>query len=269
MDSFPFFLAVASYTGAAGVIIARHLRGISHPSIVSWWLVLLGWLSQGLPLALRLVAEKGFLAVNLTASLELSVWVVGLLYLIGWRLQRQTVRSVGGILLPSIVVFLLASQLLPAVEPQLRALSDPLLLFHLTFSLLAYGLLTLAAILAMLDAVQEYAIKAKRSSRIFFMVPSMDIIETTLFFLVRLGFLLLTVSIISGGFYSHANYGEAFRFNHKVVFVLATWAVFATLLVGRYIQGWRGRRAVRWTLSGYLFLVLSYLGVKFVTEIIL
>ncbi len=264
-----FWLVVAAYSVAAVLIVFNLLRGIMRPSVLSWWLVLAGWLGQMFPLAQRLVAAKGQLAVNLAASLELSALVMGLLYLIGWRIHRQAARPVGGILLPLMVITLLGSRLLPTAEPKLRAMSDPLLTSHLLLSLLAYGLLSIAVVLALMDAFQERALKTKHLGRLFTMLPPLGALEETLFLMVRMGFLLLTLSILSGGFYSHYQHGVVFHFSHKVVFSWATWLVFGTLLIGRYFQGWRGRRAARFTLWGYLLLVLAFLGVKFVYEIVL
>ena len=64
-------------------------------------------------------------------------------------------------------------------------------------------------------------------------------------------------------------FGKAARFNHKTVFGVLSWIVFAALLGGRHVYGWRGRIAVRWTLTGFLMLVLAYIGSKFVLEVIL
>ncbi len=264
-----FWLVVAAYSVAAVLIVYNLLRGIARPSVLSWWLVLAGWSGQMVPLVQRLVAAKGHLAVNLAASLELSALVMGLLYLIGWRIHRQAARPVGGLLLPMMVITLLGSHILPSAEPKLRAMSDPLLTSHLLLSLLAYGLFSVAVILALMDAFQERALKTKHLGRLFTMLPPLGALEETMFLMVHMGFLLLTLSIVSGGIYSFQQLGVVFHFSHKVVFSWATWLVYGALLIGRHLQGWRGRRAVRFTLWGYLLLVLAFFGVKFVYEVVL
>ena len=62
---------------------------------------------------------------------------------------------------------------------------------------------------------------------------------------------------------------RAARFNHKTVFGVLSWIIFAALLGGRHVYGWRGRIAVRWTLTGFLMLVLAYFGSRFVLEVVL
>jgi ABC-type uncharacterized transport system permease subunit len=93
--------------------------------------------------------------------------------------------------------------------------------------------------------------------------------ETLLFRIIWAGFILLTLTIASGVVFSEELFGRAAKFNHKTVFGVLSWIVFALLLGGRAIYGWRGRIAVRWTLAGFLMLVLAYIGSKFVLEVIL
>ena len=59
------------------------------------------------------------------------------------------------------------------------------------------------------------------------------------------------------------------RFDHKTVFAVLSWLIFAWLLAGRWRYGWRGRTALRWTLSGFVMLLLAYVGSRFVLEVLL
>lgn len=269
MKDFLFWGAVATYLTAAVLVVFNHLRAIMRPSVSCWWLVLVGCLAQFAPLAQHFEADGGRLAVNLSASLELSALAMGLLYLIWWRIRRHDVRTVGALLLPLMALTLTGSYLLPTVHPDLRVMTNPLMMSHLVLSLLAYALFSIAAILALMDAFQEHALKTKRMGRIFTILPPLDALEETLFLMVHMGFVLLTASMLTGGWYAYEQRGSPLALNHKQLFTWATWLVFGVLLLGRHLQGWRGRRAVRFTLSGYLFLALAFFGVKFVTEIVL
>ena len=83
------------------------------------------------------------------------------------------------------------------------------------------------------------------------------------------GFVLLTLTVGSGVFFSEALFGKPLSFDHKTLFAFASWGIFATLLVGRHAWGWRGKRALRWTLAGFSLLILAYVGSRFVAEVIL
>ncbi|MBZ0145025.1 MAG: cytochrome c biogenesis protein CcsA, partial [Rhodocyclaceae bacterium] len=62
---------------------------------------------------------------------------------------------------------------------------------------------------------------------------------------------------------------KALEFNHKTLFSILSWLIFAVLLTGRYVWGWRGRKALRWTLAGFATLLLAYIGSRFVLEVLL
>jgi ABC-type uncharacterized transport system permease subunit len=93
--------------------------------------------------------------------------------------------------------------------------------------------------------------------------------EALLFRIIWAGFILLTLTLASGVVFSEELFGKAAQFNHKTVFGVLSWLIFAALLAGRHIYGWRGRVAVRWTLAGFLTLVLAYIGSRFVVEVVL
>jgi ABC-type uncharacterized transport system permease subunit len=99
--------------------------------------------------------------------------------------------------------------------------------------------------------------------------PPLIGMERLLFQMVGTGFVLLTLTLISGIVFSEQLFHQAFRFNHKTVFAIISWLIFAWLLIGRWKYGWRGRTAVRWTLSGFAVLLLAYVGSKFVLEVLL
>ena len=93
--------------------------------------------------------------------------------------------------------------------------------------------------------------------------------ERLLFRIITAGFLLLTLTLGTGMMFSEELFGRPLQFTHKVVFGILAWLIFAALLAGRQLYGWRGRVALRWTLAGFLALVLAYIGSKFVLEVIL
>ena len=88
-------------------------------------------------------------------------------------------------------------------------------------------------------------------------------LERLTFRFVVAGFVLLTATQLVGW------WTAPWHWTHKTVFSLLSWAVFATLLVGRWAFGWRGARATRWLYTGAGLLLLAYVGSRFVFEVIL
>ena len=146
---------------------------------------------------------------------------------------------------------------------------DIALIFMLLLSMLAYSLFTIGSLHVLLMALLERRLHHGSLPRPLQGLPPLLAMETLLFRIIWAGFLLLTLTLATGVIYSEELFGKAARFNHKTVFGVLSWLIFAALLGGRHIYGWRGRVAVRWTLAGFLMLVLAYIGSKFVIEVIL
>jgi ABC-type uncharacterized transport system permease subunit len=100
-------------------------------------------------------------------------------------------------------------------------------------------------------------------------LPPLLTLERLLFRLIGAAFILLTLTLATGMLFSETLFGRAFRFDHKTLFAVLSWLTFAVLLAGRHFYGWRGRTALRWTLSGFALLMLAYVGSRFVMEVIL
>jgi ABC-type uncharacterized transport system permease subunit len=88
--------------------------------------------------------------------------------------------------------------------------------------------------------------------------------EELLFSIIKIGVLLLTVGLLTGFIYLHDLFGQ--HVAHKTILSIIAWIIFATLLIGHWRYGWRGRLVIRWTLVGSVFLMLGFLGSKFITE---
>jgi len=169
---------------------------------------------------------------------------------------------------PGIVVYpLVALSLMLRVElpsPEPPSLSDPALEWHVLLSLAAYSLFMLAAIQAVVLAVQEKQLRRHHVAGIIRKLPPLQTMEKGLFQLIITGFALLTIGLITGFMFVDDLLAQ--HLVHKTVLSVVAWCVFAALLWGRLRHGWRGKTAVKWTLSGFGFLLLAYMGSKFVLE---
>lgn len=146
---------------------------------------------------------------------------------------------------------------------------QPLFRLHMLAAFAAYGLFAVAALHAVLISLAEKHLHRPVLPRMVACLPPLLTLEKLLFRMVELGFLILTLTMLSGMLFSESIYGRAFPLTHMTVFGLASWGIYAALLAGRRIYGWRGRKAIFWSLAGFVALLLSYVGVKFVLEVLL
>lgn len=162
--------------------------------------------------------------------------------------------------------------LLPLAFPEAHTIAHtelPLFKIHLLISLLAYSLFTIAALHALLMALTERRLHGHALSHILNKLPPLLAMESLLFRIITVGFILLTLSILSGVMFSEELFHKPLQFSHKSLFAILSWFIYAALLGGRQFYGWRGRTAIRWTLAGFVMLLLAYLGSKFVLEVML
>ncbi len=228
-------------------------------------LVILPLILHGYLLMQNLFANGGF-NLSMSNALSLIIWLTLLVYSVA-----RFFYPLGG--LQALVLPLAAvAVLLPEIFPSAHQLENTgLLAFkaHIAAGMLAYSLFTIAMLHAVLISQVEKRLHQASLPRILQSLPPLLTMETLLFRMIALGFGLLTLTLLSGFVFSEEIFGKAWQFNHKALFGFISWGVFAVLLWGHHFYGWRGRTAVRWTVSGFVFLLLAYLGSKFVLEVLL
>ena len=199
-------------------------------------------------------------------AISVIVWLTVLIY---WLASLfYNVEGLQAMVLPVAAV----SAFLPALSPTTAALPHTDLTafrLHLLISMLAYSLFTIASLHVLLMALLERKLHGGNLPTALQKLPPLLTMETLLFRIITAGFVLLTLTLATGIVYSEELFGQPMRFSHKTVFGILSWLIFAALLGGRQLYGWRGRVAVRWTLTGFLMLVLAYIGSKFVLEVLL
>jgi len=177
----------------------------------------------------------------------------------------RPVAALGTIVFPLAAILLLVDAFLaPHTEP---LPIDWQIKLHVIFALLGFSVLCVAAVLAILLALQEHALRARRFDGLAAALPPLTLTESLMFQLIGAGFALLTVAILIGLLFVANPFAQ--HLLHKMVLSIAAWIVFGALLFGRWRHGWRGRRAVRMTLAGMILLLLAFFGSRFVLELVL
>lgn len=138
---------------------------------------------------------------------------------------------------------------------------------HILASILAYSILNIAAIQALLLALQDRQLHRHTSNHFIGTLPPLQTMEALLFQMIGAGLILLSISLASGLLFVQDLFVQ--HLVHKTVLSIFAWILFAMLLFGRIVFGWRGQTAIRWTLGGFISLMLAYFGSKMVLEIIL
>jgi len=258
------------------VFLSSRPKGESESSAFSGLIqgaILLILLVHGIQLHNSVFTPEGFV-FGFAQDLSLIAWVgLAFYWFQSWFLPISSLRWL-------VLFFALICSALPAlfsgtlISP--TAVSDPWFKGHFIVATISVGLLSLAAMHAMLMSVQDRALHRQLAiipnSRVAHWLedlPPLMTMESLLFNLLYVGFALLSLTVFSGLLFSQALFGKPLVFDHKTIFALISWFLFAGLLVARWRVGLRGRAAVRWVLSAYTALLLAYVGSRFVLEVIL
>jgi len=264
----PHLLCAAGYAIIAALLL-RALTGPTPASVVVLQRLHLATLAPLLVhawLLYRSVLGPDGIYLGVGTSVSVIIWLAALIYWLGGFFHRLEGLQV--FILSAAAVLVLLPLLLPSLHP-LAHTDLPAFRLHLAISLMSYSLFTIASLQALLMAVLERRLHGGSLPGFLRALPPLLTMERLLFRIIAAGFVLLTLSLGSGMIYSEELFGRPLRFTHKVVFGIASWCIFASLLAGRRVYGWRGRTALRWTLAGFMALVLAYVGSKFVLEVIL
>lgn len=207
------------------------------------------------------VGTGGFnLGVFNAASLVALCIASCLTLIILWK----PLSSLGIVIYPLAALFVALAQWLPS-KHVLGGQVPVIIQLHIALSITAYSLFAIASIQAIYLAVAHHRLKSHRP--ILHFLPPLPTMESILFQLTAIAFLLLSASLVLGGIAIDdvANQHLA----HKIVFSVLAWLVFATLIIGRRFFHWRGTRAVKYVCAGFILLALAFFGTKVVLELIL
>jgi ABC-type uncharacterized transport system permease subunit len=264
MQTTLFVLAALLYAACA-FLPSRHRTAISAGTA-------LGWLLHGAALWADVIAP-GTIRVGFAVMLSATLWISVAAY---WLENRNfALDGLRALVLPCAVVAVMLPVVFPGSVVPLAGKSA-LYPWHIAIAMLAYSTLTIAVFHAVLMALQESKLHTRPGeaktgwfAAAIDRLPALLTMEKLLFRLITLGFILLTLTVLSGVVFSEELFGMAFKWDHKIIFTMLSWVLFGLLLAGRKWRGWRGKTALSFTLSGFATLVLAYVGSRFVLEVIL
>ncbi|MCX7106709.1 MAG: cytochrome c biogenesis protein CcsA [Methylococcales bacterium] len=254
-------LSIFSYL-ISTLLIIRHINQSRIPRTALY----LAWTAVSTHLiymAIVFQQNDGF-NFNFFSTSSLVAMIVALLLLIATI--NKPVEKLGIALFP-IAASMLALDLNFSHKTPLVSHYNWALSTHILTSIIAFSLLNIAAIQAILLAIQDQQLKSHPPKRFIQSLPPLQTMESLLFQMLTTGIVFLSISLASGFLFIENLFAQ--HLVHKTVLSILAWLIFTGLLIGRSRYGWRGKTAIQWTLIGFMSLLLAYFGSKLVLELIL
>lgn len=256
-------LSILLYAAATGLLLRQWKTISEEPNKQPLYIAVAAIIFHAFYLHAVIYTPQG-IDIGFFSSLTFTAWLMAsLLVIASFSLP---IGCLGLVVYP----FALVSLVLRANSEQQHLLTDQLasgLQTHILFSLLAYSILSIAVAQALLLYIQDKYLHNKHPSGFLHSLPALETMQILLFRIIALGVIALSISLLSGFIYLDDMFAQ--HLVHKTILSIIAWAVFMILLWGHYKFGWRGKIAIKWTMSGFILLMLAYFGSKFVIELIL
>lgn len=202
---------------------------------------------------------SGGVFFGLANSVSFVAWLIAILLFLSSL--SKPVHALGILVYPMAGLSLIFGLLFPDTGSKVLSLS---IASHVFLSITAYALLTLVVCQSILLKIQEDHLHTKKINGFINKLPPLQTMERLMFQGLRIGFYLLTLSLLTGFIFIEDFFAQ--HLIHKTALSLIAWVIFAILIFGHKIFGWRGKQAIVAIQIGFGVLLLAYFGSKFVLE---
>jgi cytochrome c-type biogenesis protein CcsB len=203
---------------------------------------------------------------NLYESMIFFAWAIILIYLIiEWRTKN---RIVGVFVVPVAFLAMAYASIAPGInnriEPLIPALQSNWLTAHVVTCFMGYAAFTVAfgcGLIYLLKNMEKS--DAEKPSGFLSKLPALAILDALIYQSTALGFVFLTIGIMTGSIWAHYAWGSYWSWDPKETWSLITWLIYAIMLHSRYVRGWRGKRLAILAIIGFACVLFTYLGVNY------
>lgn len=261
MSSLLLRVAAAAYVAAAAGFVLYFARP-KHPRVASLAQAALaaGFAVHAGAIGFGCAEYGGLEFFTLRGGAIFFAWLLAAGFLLFQRFYRMP--SVGAFVVPLVVMLLIptlfgALNLPPEIPAVVKSRWLPV---HVSASFAGLACFALAAGVAAMYLLQEREVKGKHFGALFSRLPPLESLDRLNHRLVRIGFVVFTVALVTGVIFSHHAWGRAWEWDQKQVFSLAAWLLYGALIQLRR-SGWHGRRNAILTLVGFAIVFVSFVGV--------
>jgi cytochrome c-type biogenesis protein CcsB len=238
-------------------------------SRIGTYLSLLGFAAQTIAIILRWV-ESYKMGIghapfsNLYESLVFFTWTLMLLYLIlEWRTKNKTI---GTFVTPLAFLAMAYASFSPNIsthiQPLIPALKSNWLISHVITCFFGYAAFAMSFGISIMYLLKRLDTSDKGS---FFLklIPSEAVLDDLNYQMVVIGFLMLTLGIITGSIWAHSAWGSYWSWDPKETWSLITWLVYASVIHTRLVKGWTGKKIAILSIVGFACVLCTYFGVNY------
>ncbi|MCD6352736.1 MAG: c-type cytochrome biogenesis protein CcsB [Proteobacteria bacterium] len=262
MDTHLFYVSLSVYLLGTLLFFLYLIKPLKQIAQSALSITILGFAIHTLLLIIRWLSFDYFPVADLHQSLFFFTWaLMGIFLIVAIKFK---IPILGSFITPLTAVLLICSattitnQPVP-IPPALRSFWLPI---HSTLAFVGEAFFGLACCVGIMYLIQENQIKKKKWSVLFHRLPSLQTLDDLNYLCLSFGFPFLTLGIITGSIWAEYAWGSYWSWDPKETWALITWLIYAALLHGRLMIGWRGKRAAFFSIIGFTAVLFTFLGVN-------
>jgi cytochrome c-type biogenesis protein CcsB len=256
-----FELALTFYFAATIVGIIELFKGTKITSRIIISLAFIGFVIHTISIVYRYVNAGHIPITNAHEATSFFAWCTVLIFFVIH--VRYRIILLSSFIMPLVFILMLSSTLLPReIKPLTPVLQSHWLGIHTVLAFLGNAAFALACVIGLMYLVQEHYVKSKNLGGLFERLPSLQTLDEINYRLIKIGFPLLTLAIITGALWAESAWGSYWNWDTREVWALTTWFIYAIVIHTRLVVGWRGRRAAVLSIIGFLTIIIAFFGIK-------
>ncbi len=256
-----------TYGLAAFLYIVSWVFKKQLPGRIATWITIIAVVGNTWGIALRWI-ESYRLGIghaplsNMYESLVFFAWTIGVIYLVVERTYKN--RIIGAFATPLAFMAIAYASLSPnisdRIQPLIPALKSNWLIAHVVTCFIGYAAFAIAFGISLIYLLKQR--KTGDKTGLFNRLPKLGFLDELTHQMVTIGFLFLTVGIITGAVWANSAWGSYWSWDPKETWSLITWFIYATLLHARMMRGWEGKKIAYLSIIGFLAVMFTYFGVN-------
>ncbi len=221
------------------------------------WMVIAGFVTHTAFMVMLGIDRRHFPITNLPESLSFFAWSVTLTFIVANLRYRTNV--LGAFVLPFVSLLTILAELIWEENHAIPApLKSKWLFFHTSVAFLAYAAFFLTFMSGILYLVQEKELKEKKFRFLYFRLPSLQVCDEILRVSLFAGFILMSITILTGAFWAQQAWGRFWSWDPKETASLVSWGIYLALVNYRLSSNWRGRWAAYISIIGFVSILLTF-----------
>jgi len=264
-------VALLCYLASAFYAVVVFATGSTASDRYLVTIVGLGFLAHSASFIAGWVQVGHFPIVNAKEVCSFVAWAIVGYYLL--LRARYNARALSMIVFPLIFLVTLVSLLLPQPEhpisPLLAGAIDASTMtrvifpLHVSLLLFSYAAFLITTIGGVMYLIQERELKAKSFGTAFYRLPALNTCDDIGYRSVTIGFVLLTLGMVTGIIWNSQRDGKLWHNDPKEVLALVTWCVYLFMIHYRVTAGWRGRRTAWLAIAGFVVVLFTWIGARY------